>query len=281
MRGALQAAIDWWYVNNLTTVWFGFVGLAALFYFIPKLVKRPLYSHYLGVFVFWTLAVFGSWGGIPTGSPLPAWMSALSTMAAVLTIVPIIAVAINVQRTFRGDCSAVTANPPLKFILFGAAAYIIASLMGAVRSLARVAEVIDFTWFVPAQTQFFLYGFFALTMFGAIYHIVPRLTQAEFPFPKLVTAHFWLATLGILVYALPLALGGIQEGFALNRSDLPFLQVIVSTLPFLRASTTGDLLMMLGHLVLLLNLAVLFVNLGQACLLTALASNPKPAKVAP
>src|SRR5258706_571291 len=90
VRGTLQSVIGWWYANNLTTIWFGFVGLAAAFYFVPKITNRPLYSRYLGIFIFWTLVIFGSWGGIPAAAPVPAWMPALSTFAAVMTIVPIL-----------------------------------------------------------------------------------------------------------------------------------------------------------------------------------------------
>ena len=181
VRGALQAGIDWWYANNLTTVWFGFVGLAAIFYFIPKITKRPLHSHYLGVLIFWTLAFFGSWGGIPAGSPLPSWMAAMSTMAAMLTLVPTLAVAINVRWTMCGDCSQVRENRALKFFLFGAMAYVVAGLAHALTSTMLIGKITNFTWFVPAQTQLVIYGFFAMTMFGAIYYIVPRLVRAEFP----------------------------------------------------------------------------------------------------
>ena len=253
VRGALQAVIDWWYAHNLINVWLGFVGLAAIFYFIPKITKRPLYSHYLGIFIFWTLIIFGSWGGIPTGSPLPAWMSALSTMAAVLTIIPILAVAINVRRTIAGERSAAGQSTPLKFVLFGAAAYVVAGLAGAVASLDRVSEVVNFTWFVPAQLQLFVFGFFAMTMFGAIYYIVPRLIGTEFA-SKSINAHYWFAMLGILLYAVPLGIGGVREGIVLNTKTVTFLDAVGSILPFLRASTTGDLFMAVGSLIFLLNL---------------------------
>src|ERR1700756_2399984 len=99
-------------------------------------------------------------------------------------------------------------------------------------------------------------------MFGALYYIVPRLTGTEFASPGSIRWHFRLAVLGILLYTVPLALGGIKQGLALNNAELPFLDVVKSTLPFLRASTTGDLFMALGHLVLFLNLIGLLARLG-------------------
>ena len=279
VRGALQAVINSWYANNLTTIWFGFIGLSAIFYFIPRIIKKPLHSHYLGVFAFWILALFGSWGGVPAAAPVPSWIPALGTVAAVLTIVPILAVAINIRRTFACDYSGLRGSVALKFILFGAVAYVIAGLAGAVASIDRVSEVTNFTWFIPAQSQLMLYGFFAMAMLGAVYYIVPRLTGTEFSCSRRVALHFWLAALGILSYALPLAIGGIVQGLALNKSVAPFPGVMASTLLFLRVSTTGDLLMILGNFIFLLNLAVLLVRLARVSVSAAWAVSVKNAEV--
>src|ERR1700722_10413386 len=94
-RGVLQSAVAWWYAHNLSSIVLGFAGLASIFYFIPKLLKRPLHSHYLAALAFWTLALFGSWGGIPGGAPVPAWIVSMGVIGTVLTTVPILAVAMN------------------------------------------------------------------------------------------------------------------------------------------------------------------------------------------
>ncbi len=274
-RGVLQTAIDCWYVNNLKTVWFGFLGLAAVFYYIPKISKHALHSHYLGIFTFWLLAVFGSWGGIPAGTPLPSWMSAMSTVGALLTVVPILAVAINVWGTLSGDYSKLRESRPFKFFLFGVIAYVIAGLAGAATSLFRFGKITQFTWYVPAQTQLFLYGFFAMTMFGAMYYIVPRLVRTEFPAPGLICGHFACATFGLLFYALPLAVGGILQGLALNDPARSFADVTQSTLLFLRISTLGDLLMALGNLLMVLNFAGLLARVARASATAAWAANVK------
>jgi cytochrome c oxidase cbb3-type subunit 1 len=276
----MQTVVDAWYFNNLTKVWLGFIGLAAIFYFIPKLAKRPLHSHYLGIFIFWTLALFGSWGGIPMGAPLPSWIPAFSTVATVLALVPVLGVAINVRGTAAGECSALARNPSARFILFSVAAFVLAGLSAAITSLYGVSEVTNFTWLIPAQTQLFLYGFFAMVMFGAIYLIVPRLLGVEFS-PKLVNLHFWLAALGIIIYVVPLAIGGIAQGTALNLDSGTFFDVMRSSLTFLRASTTGDLLMAAGHLIFLLNLVGLLVRVGRQAACKAWADNLKPAEVTP
>ena len=81
----------------------GFIGLAAIFYFLPKLLGRTLFSRALALFAFWMLCLFGSWGGIPNGSPLPAWIPAMSTVGIVLTSIPVIAIALNLYQTVRGN----------------------------------------------------------------------------------------------------------------------------------------------------------------------------------
>jgi cytochrome c oxidase cbb3-type subunit 1 len=278
VRGALQAVVDWWYMTNLSSVWFGCIGIGAIFYFVPRMTKHPLYSHGLGLFAFWGIVIFGSWGGIAPGAPLPAWMSALSTTAAVLTIVPILTVALNLKRTGAGDCSQVVDRTSFKFICFGAMAFVLAGLIGPIATFRRVSVITNFTWFIPAQTQWVLYGFFAMTMFGAIYYIVPRITGIEFCSRKAMNAHFWFAALGIVIYVLPLALGGIEQGMAMNDKNKSFLEVMAGTLMPLRISTTGDFAMLIAHLIFLLNLAGLLKRLARQCMATFL-NGPKPAGV--
>ena len=117
-RGVLQAAINWWYEHNLDTVFFGFAGLAPVFYFIPKLSGRPLHSSYEAALAFWMLALAGSWGGISEGAPLPGWMVAVSLVGTVLTVVPIAAVAIEFvfdARSALGRRRRPTVQPAASF----------------------------------------------------------------------------------------------------------------------------------------------------------------------
>ncbi len=99
-RGVVQFAINSWFANNLLFVWLALVGIGAAFYFLPKFSGRPLQSYYLALFAFWTLVLFGTWCGIPPGAPLPAWMPALSSVAATLTVVPVLAIGVIAWQTF-------------------------------------------------------------------------------------------------------------------------------------------------------------------------------------
>jgi cytochrome c oxidase cbb3-type subunit 1 len=260
VRGAAQVAVWTYYQANLSTIWLPLVGLAAIFYFIPKLAQRDLHSRYLALFAFWMLILFGGWTGVSVGAPLPAWMPAISTVATMLLAVPLLAVALNVQRTLGGNWAKLRANAPLQFIIVGTVALLAAWLVKTVCAGVDEAYPVSLTWLTPAREQLNSYGFFSLVMFGAIYAILPRLTQAALPSPTLVRIHFWLALLGVLLVVVPLAGAGIVEACRLHNPDTPFMAVVKSTVPFLRASTTGDLLLALGHFIFFINVTALAVR---------------------
>ncbi len=288
VRGVVQFAINSWFANNLLFVWLALVGIGTVFYFLPKFSGRPLQSYYFALFAFWTLVLFGTWCGIPPGAPLPAWMPALSSVAATLTVVPVLAIATIAWQTSRvaatppslecgSDATVASsvpadslvrqdatkashppygdeASPLLGFIRFGLASFLLSSLMLIATACPRISRVTEFTWFGPAQTQLQLYGFFAMTMFGAIYHLLPRVVGFEFPFPKLARVHFWISLLGVLLLVLPLAIGGVVQGLKLNHPDIGFMDTLKATLPFLRVSTIGLMLLLFGNLLFALNI---------------------------
>ena len=132
-RGIVQAIIGWWFANNLMFIWLALVGIGTAFYFLPKFSGRPLQSYYFALFAFWTLVLFGTWCGIPPGAPVPAWMPVLSSVAATLTVVPVLAVGVIAWQTLRVaatppslECGASVAEPVRRI-----------TLINARRSLAR------------------------------------------------------------------------------------------------------------------------------------------------
>jgi cytochrome c oxidase cbb3-type subunit 1 len=253
VRGVTQAVIAWWYSDNLLWVWLSLVGLSAVFYFIPKLLNRELYSHYLALFTFWMLILFASWGGISVSAPVPAWIPTLSTIGTVLTVIPILAVALNIHRTVAGSYARLRSDPALLFVAFGVGAFVVAGLMNILGEVLDVHQELHFTWFTPARDLLNSYGFFGMVMFGSMYRILPQLTGTEFPFAKLVRAHFWIAGAGIILIVLPLAVGGVVQALELQNPKVPFLDIVKSTMSALRVSTVGDLLLLVGHLFFLSN----------------------------
>jgi len=256
-RGVLQASTAWWYAHNFDSVFLGLAGLASAFYFIPKLLGRPLHSHYQAALAFWTIALFGSCGGIPNGAPLPSWIISLAVVGTVLTAVPIMAVATNLYQTVHQNLNALDTDPTLRFTYVGLIFWIIAGAQQIVSALPNVSAITDFTWFGAAQKELFHYGFFALTVFGALYYILPRLLSLENSAwcPKLLKLHFLFSFLGVLISYFSLLVTGLLQGILLANSGNSFPDVMRRTMFPLRMSTLGDLLVMGGTIVFLLNLA--------------------------
>lgn len=254
VRGVAQSVIGWWFANNLLLVWLGLVGLGAAFYFLPKLIERPLQSHYLALFAFWTFILFGTWCGIPTGAPVPAWLPTISSAAAAWLIVPLIIIAMMTWRTAGFATSECLAGGSYSFIRLGLGFFRLSLLLLIAMACPYIGRVTNFTWFGTADTQLRVYGFFAMTMFGAIYYLLPRALGIEFPFPKLIRVHFWLSLVGIVLLVLPLAIGGIVQGLKLQNPNIAFAESTQAMLPFLRVSTTGLLLILLGNLLFFVNI---------------------------
>jgi cytochrome c oxidase cbb3-type subunit 1 len=260
VRGVTQPILAWWYSGNLNLVWFGLVGLGAIFFFIQQLMNRPLHSRHLALFTFWTIVLFGSWSGIPSSAPTPAWLPAISTVATVLTLVTALAVMVNIYKTCGRGCSQTENPPPGKFIAFGTMAFAVAWLMNSIAAAPGINTITHFTWFMVGQWQLNVFGFFAMTLFGAIYYIVPQVTGVEWPCAKSVRRHYWLAASGIILIVLPLAIGGLIEGFHWQNPKMSNVDVAKNALNFLRISTLGELLILAGNLMLLGNLVGLSVR---------------------
>ncbi len=261
-RGVLQASISWWYANNLSQIFLGFAGLSSIFYFIPKLTGRPLHSAYWAAFAFWILALFGSWSGLPEGSPLPVWITSMSTIGTVFTTVAVIAVGMNFYQTVRGQLNTLDNEPTLRFCYVALIFWLIASAQLIVGALPGVNALVGLTWFGPAQKLLQTYGFYAFSIFGAIYYIVPRIINVEWC-PHLLKAHFWLTLIGTLTSYLALVVGGLGQGILLSDPKNSFMDVFRSTVMAVRVSTLGDLLLFVGALVFLLNFVKIFSDVGK------------------
>lgn len=259
VRGVVQATVAWWFAGNLINVWLGLAGLAATLYFLPKLTGRPLQSQYLALFVLWTLMLFGTWTGIPAHAPVPAWMTELSGVGNLLAFIPAVAIIPILILTCRG-AKVPCKGGPLCFTKFGVWSFVLASLLLALTACPIINRVTDFTWFGQGQNLLRIYGFFAMTMFAAIYYILPRVVGAETLNPGRVKVHFWLGVIGTLLFALPLIVGGIMQGLKLVNPAIPFVDVARSTLMPFRLSTLGETLLLIGNFVFLFNVFGVIVS---------------------
>ena len=249
--GVEQATMNWWYGHNVLALWFTPLGLAAAYYFIPKVLGTPIYSYNLSLLGFWTLAFFYSQvgGHHLIGGPVPTWLITLSIVQSMMMFVPVFAVAVNQHMTVVGHFRALRYSPTLRFVVLGAMMYTLASLQGSIEALRSVNTITHFTHFTVAHAHLGLYGFFAMVMFGSIYFIMPRVLGREWPSAALISWHFWLVACGFAVYFIGLSIGGWLQGLAMLDAKQPFMASVAVTLPYLEARSLGGGLMTLGHLV--------------------------------
>jgi cytochrome c oxidase cbb3-type subunit I len=278
VAGVPHASINWFFAHNVLGVWFTPIGLAAVYYLIPKVIGRPIHSYYLSILGFWSLALFYNWNGAHhlISGPIPAWLGTVSIVASVMMFIPVVTVAINHHMTMRGHFSVLRYSPTLRFIVFGAMAYTAVSLQGMSMSLRVYNEPTHFTHHTPAHAHLGMYGFFAMVMFGSMYYIIPRLTGREWWSSRLIRVHFWSVAVGVLLFWSSLTVGGFIQGFELNQASeglfqsisrhglltgiveffrgfeaqngaVPFLTIMNNTVPWLKIRTGAGLLMATGH----------------------------------
>jgi len=277
-RGVVQAVVGWWLTNNLIFVWLALVGIGVAFYFLPKIAGKPLASSGYALFGFLTLVFFGTWVGIPQSAPVPAWLPTASAFAALLTIIPVIAIAIVTRKTVSG-AKVPCLGGPFCFIKFGVLGFVISSVLYVSEFCPRYSRVLDFTWFSFGVTQWQLLGFAAMVLCGAIYEILPRMMEKALPFPKLAKWSFYL--LAALLFVIPLIIGGVEQGMKLRDANIPFADASAVALKFLRISTTGQLLVLLGALCLLLNIFAMIMQWKLALLKSFIAALRSPLPVPP
>jgi cytochrome c oxidase cbb3-type subunit I len=264
VQGSVQAAVNWWFAHNVLGLWFTPIGLAAVYYMIPKVIGRPIYSYYLSIIGFWTLALFYSWNGMHhlIGGPIPAWMVSASVVASIMMVIPVITVAINHHLTMVGHFEMLKYSPTLRFTVFGAMAYTVVSLQGSAMAIRSWNATLHFTQHTIGHSHLGMYGFFTMVMFGAIYYIVPRLVQWEWPSARMIRIHFWCTAVGILAMVLVLSVAGLIQGLALMDAKVSFAAVTNLTKFFLGVRTLTGLIIFVGHLVFAASFIMILLKLG-------------------
>jgi cytochrome c oxidase cbb3-type subunit I len=249
--GVESAATNWFYAHNVLGLWLTAISLGAVYYFIPKVLGRPINSYHLSLLGFWALAFFYALVGMHhlIGGPVPEWMITTSIVASVLMLIPVLAVAVNHHLTVLGRFGALRYSPTLRFIVLGAIAYTAVSLQGMFTALRDVNRITHFTHWTIAHAHVGVYSFVTFVQFGSMYYILPRLVGHEWPSARLIRWHFWLVLTGIALYVIMLTIVGVFQGLALVDSTVPFQHSVEVTLPGLVARSIAGFILTAGHLV--------------------------------
>lgn len=252
-RGTVQAVVDGWHAYGVSTLFLSAVGLAALYYLLPKLLVRPVHSYYLAVVGFWTYVIFAGWAGLGglIGGPIPVWLQSVSVVAAAMLAIPVLIIAINLIGTVvRGGVPAAAwREPALRFSLFAAFAFVLAGLVGAVLPMRGLSAATRFTEFMVGHAHHVSHAFLAMALFGALYYLLPRIARRDWPAAALVGAHFWLCALGTAGYVGVTSVHGWIQGGQWNAAVMSPAQIAAAGQPWHLAASGCLALLTVGHLV--------------------------------
>lgn len=260
--GVEHAIANWWFAHNVLGLWLTPLGLAIAYYLIPKVIGRPIFSYQLSLVGFWGLAFFYAQVGMHhlIGGPIPTWLANLSIVMSVGMVVPVVAVAINHHVTMVGHFKKLVYSPTLRFVVFGAMMYTLSSLQGCLHALRTFNTVSHFTHWTVSHAHLGAYGFTTMVLFAAIYFILPRVLEKEWPFPEMISLHFWGAFVGIIIYVISTGVGGWLQGLELTDPSSTFQNSVLVTIPYLVARSLGGTLMVGAHIIFLVHVVCMFLG---------------------
>lgn len=264
-RPALLGLVSWWFGHNLLALWFVPIGIAAAYFFIPKITTQPIRNYNLAKFAFWFLALLSGWNGAYylTGGPFPTWVVSASIVAAIVSLLPVAIIAINLLGTLKGHFDLLDSSPTLRFVALGTAAFLLYGIEEAFIAMRSTGSIFDFTLLNTAHVQLDIYASFSMIMFGAIYYIVPRLLGYEWRSALLIRLHFWASFYGILLMMLMLHVGGLVQGTSINDVALPFQATVERMQAYLIGRSLSVMLLTLAHFVFLFHFTLMLLSVGQ------------------
>ena len=261
--GVQDALVQWWYGHNAVAFFLTTPYLGMMYYFLPKAANRPVYSYKLSIIHFWSLIFIYIWAGPHhlLYTSLPDWAQSLGVVFSIMLIAPSWGGMLNGLMTLRGAWDRVREEPVLKFMVVAVTAYGMATLEGPLLSLKNVNAIAHFTDWIVAHVHVGGLGWNGFLIFGILYWMVPRMWNTKLFSTSLANVHFWLGTLGIIFYALPMYVSGVvqslmwkefnAEGFLVYKN---FLETTVQILPLHMLRATGGGLYLTGAIIMTYNL---------------------------
>ncbi|WP_143960797.1 cytochrome-c oxidase, cbb3-type subunit I [Litoribacter populi] len=261
--GVQDALVQWWYGHNAVAFFLTTPYLGLMYYFVPKAANRPVYSYKLSIIHFWALIFLYIWAGPHhlLYNALPDWAQSLGVVFSIMLLAPSWGGMLNGLLTLRGAWDRVREDAVLKFMVVAITAYGMATFEGPMLSLKNVNAISHFTDWTVAHVHIGGLGWNGMLTFGMLYWLFPKLYRTEIYSKKLANTHFWLATLGILFYALPLYWAGFtqslmwkeftQEGLLAYPN---FLETVTQLKPMYALRAGGGAIYIIGALIMGYNL---------------------------
>jgi len=260
--GVQDALVQWWYGHNAVAFFLTTPYLGLMYYFMPKAANRPVYSYRLSIIHFWSLIFLYIWAGPHhlLYTSLPNWAQSLGVVFSVMLIFPSWGGMINGLLTLRGAWDRVRDDVILKFMVVAVTAYGMATFEGPMLSLKSVSAVSHYTDWIVAHVHVGALGWNGMLTFGVLYWLIPRIFKTSLYSKKLAANHFWLATLGILFYAIPMYWAGIQQSLMWKEFTdagllkYTFLETVTYMKPFYSMRAIGGTLYLTGVCIMFYNI---------------------------
>lgn len=260
--GVQDALVQWWYGHNAVAFFLTTPFLGLMYYFVPKAANRPIYSYKLSIIHFWSLIFIYIWAGPHhlLYTALPDWAQNLGVTFSVMLLMPSWGGMINGLLTLRGAWDKVRTDPVLKFFVVAITGYGMATFEGPMLSLKNVNAIAHFTDWIIAHVHVGALAWNGFLTFGMVYWLVPRLFKTKLFSVGLANLHFWLGTLGIVIYALPMYVAGFLQASMWKQFNPDgslfygnFLETVTEIAPMYWMRAIGGSLYILGTFIMIYN----------------------------
>lgn len=261
--GVQDALVQWWYGHNAVAFFLTTPYLGMMYYFLPKMANRPIYSYKLSILHFWSLIFIYIWAGPHhlLYTALPDWVQSLGVVFSIMLIAPSWGGMINGLLTLRGAWDKVRSDPTLKFMVVALTAYGMATFEGPMLSLKQVNAIAHFTDWIVAHVHVGALGWNGFMTFAILYWLVPRIYKTPLYSVKWASIHFWVGTLGILFYAIPMYWAAVVQGLMWKEFTPEgvlkypnFLATTLEILPMHMMRALGGALYLSGVILMTVNL---------------------------
>ena len=259
--GVQDAMIQWWWGHNAVGFYLtaGFLGI--MYYFVPKQANRPVFSYRLSVVHFWALSFGYVWLGAHhlQYTALPDWTGSLGAAVSLAMIIPSWGGAINGMMTLSGAWDKLRTDYVLRFLIVSLAFYAMSTFEGPVMSAKTVNALSHYTDWTIGHVHSGALGWVAMVAAGALYHMIMKLWNTEMYSSKLVNLHFWLATVGTVVYIIAMWVSGIMQGLmwrdydAFGTLTYTFAESVAAMHPYYAMRAVGGMIYWVGGAVMLYN----------------------------
>ncbi len=260
--GTQDAMTQWWYGHNAVGFFLTAAFLGMMYYFVPKQAGRPIYSYRLSIVHFWALGFMYMWVGAHHlhWTALPDWTSTLAATFSILLLMPSWGGMINGIMTLSGAWDKLRTDPVMRFLIVALSFYGMSTFEGPMMSLKEVNALSHYTDWTVGHVHSGALGWVAMISFGSLYHMIPKLWDTKLYSTKLVEVHFWLATIGILLYIIAMWISGITQGLMWRATDefgnlqYSFVESVAAMIPFYIMRAVGGAFFLSGVIVMVYNI---------------------------